>query len=246
MYSFKDWVVLLAGATGGIGRELTRRLAEEGTLLILTGRRFSDLGELIRSLPDPGSATAMDCELIVAGEADRLAGDAEAVHGRIDILINNAGMSYFALAEEATDENIRQLFELNTFTPLTLARRLIPGMKARGGGRIINIASAAGRVPIPTVRIYGGSKSSLALMANTMRLELAPAGITVINIYPGAVATAFEVNALRERDSPGPPARSQKKLLKLPRAPAVRFGSNARDTGWRPQRSCGHLSLSAA
>jgi len=220
---------LLTGATGGIGRELVRLLAEEGARLILTGRRFSDLERLIHSLPHPESATAIDCELILAGEAERLAREAEAVHGRIDVLINNAGMSYFALAEEATDDNIRKLFELNTFTPLTLARCLIPGMKARGEGRIINISSAAGRVPIPTVSIYGGSKSALALMANTMRLELAPAGITIMNIYPGTVATAFEVNALREKDRPGldpagrsgsPPAEMAARIIQASRGSA--------------------------
>ena len=76
-------------------------------------------------------------------------------------------------------------------------------MKTRGGGRIINIVSCAGRVPIPTVGVYGGSKSALAVMTNTMRLELAPQGVEIINIYPGTIETSFEENALREEERDG-------------------------------------------
>jgi short-subunit dehydrogenase/MoaA/NifB/PqqE/SkfB family radical SAM enzyme len=203
VYSLRDKVVLLTGATGGLGQPLARRLASEGAQLILTGRSMSALAELIGTLPDPSRATALDAELHRPGEAVRLANAAEQVHGRVDVLVNNAGMGYFALIEEATDARVRELFELNTFTPLTLMRALVPGMKARNEGRIVNVASAAGRVPIPTVGVYGGSKSALAMMANTMRFELEPAGIAIINVYPGTIDTAFEVNALRERERDG-------------------------------------------
>jgi MoaA/NifB/PqqE/SkfB family radical SAM enzyme len=76
-------------------------------------------------------------------------------------------------------------------------------MHRNGGGRVINILSCAGRVPIPSAGVYGGSKSALAIMANTMRLELEPSGIDIINVYPGTVATAFEEHAFREEDRPG-------------------------------------------
>ena len=113
------------------------------------------------------------------------------------------GLGYFALLEETDEERLRHLFEVNTFSPLLLATALLPQMKRRGGGRIINVVSCAGRVPIPTVGIYGGSKSALAMMANIMRLELEPAGVDVLNIYPGTVDTEFETKACRERDRPG-------------------------------------------
>ena len=103
---------------------------------------------------------------------------------------------------EATEENIRHLFEVNTFSPIALVKALVPHMKARGKGRVVNIVSCAGRVPIPTVGVYGGSKSALAVMGNTMRLELAPVGIDIINVYPGTVDTSFEENALREESRP--------------------------------------------
>jgi hypothetical protein len=123
--------------------------------------------------------------------------------GYIDVLFNIAGIGYFALMEEASEENMRFLFEVNTFAPMVLIKSLVQQMKARGNGRIVNIVSCAGRVPIPTVGVYGGSKSALAVMSNTMRLELEPAGIDIINIYPGTVDTSFEENALREEERPG-------------------------------------------
>jgi MoaA/NifB/PqqE/SkfB family radical SAM enzyme len=105
--------------------------------------------------------------------------------------------------EEASEENIRHLFEVNTVSPLMLIKALLPEMQKRGHGRVVNILSCAGRVPIPTVAVYGGSKSALAVMTNTMRLELEPKGIDIINIYPGTVATAFEEHAFREEERPG-------------------------------------------
>ncbi|MEW5721608.1 MAG: SDR family NAD(P)-dependent oxidoreductase [Thermodesulfobacteriota bacterium] len=202
-YSFAGKQVLVTGASGGLGSALCLKLAERGARLVVTSRSIKALNELISSLPDPGRAVAVTADLSRPGEAERLVREALAAAGYLDALFNNAGLGYFALMEEATQENIRHLFELNTFSPLMLTKALVPHLKTRGGGRVVNIVSAAGRVPIPTVGVYGGSKSALAVMANTMRLELEPTGIDVINIYPGTIASSFEENALREEARPG-------------------------------------------
>jgi short-subunit dehydrogenase/MoaA/NifB/PqqE/SkfB family radical SAM enzyme len=158
---------------------------------------------MIVKLPRKENAVAITADLSKPGEATKLAQDAISAFGHIDVLINNAGVGYFALLEEATEENIRRLFEVNTFSPLVLIKALLPQMQNQGSGRLVNIVSCAGRVPIPTVGVYGGSKSALAVMANTMRLELEPKGIDIINIYPGTVATAFEEHAFNEEERPG-------------------------------------------
>ena len=202
-YSFHGKNVLVTGASGGLGSALVRRLADQGAGLIITSRSLKALEELIDSLPSETRATPLTADLALPGEAARLGQEALKVEGRVDVLFNNAGIGYFALMEEATEESIRHLFELNTFSPLALIKALLPAMKAAGSGRIVNIVSAAGRVPIPTVGVYGGSKSALAVMSNTLRLELAPAGIEVINVYPGTISTSFEENALREEKRPG-------------------------------------------
>ncbi len=202
-FSFKQKNVLITGASGGLGSALTKLLADRGARLVVTSRSEKALNELISNLPLKEDAVSISADLSEPGEAARLVQDAISAFGRIDVLINNAGVGYFALMEEATEENIRRLFEVNTFSPLALIKAMLPEMQKKGSGRLVNIVSCAGRVPIPTVGVYGGSKSALAIMANTMRLELAPQGIDIINIYPGTVATAFEEHAFREEERPG-------------------------------------------
>lgn len=202
-YSFDGKHVLVTGASGGLGSALVKFLADKGARLAVTSRSEKALKQLIAGLPGNENAIALPADLSQPRETERLAREVIAALGHIDVLINNAGVGYFALMEEATPENMRHLFEVNTFAPMALIQALLPQMKKRGSGRIINIVSCAGRVPIPTVGIYGGSKSALAVMANTMRLELEPQGIDIINIYPGTVGTAFEEHAFREEDRPG-------------------------------------------
>ena len=202
-YSFREKQVLVTGASGGLGSALARLLAEEGAHLVVSSRSEKALKDLKSLLPESTRVTAILADLSKAGQADILARSALEACGRIDVLINNAGVGYFALMEEAQEDRIRHLFEVNTFSPMALIHTFLPHMKRRGSGRIVNIVSAAGRVPIPTVGVYGGSKSALAVMANTMRLELEPSGIDMINIYPGTVDDSFEENALREEERSG-------------------------------------------
>lgn len=195
--------ILVTGASGGLGSALVRRLAEPAAVLILHARQEQHLETVLTSLPHRDKIIPLAADLSVPGEAAALANRALAAAGRIDLLVNNAGIGYFALMEETEQERIRHLFEVNTFSPLILIQKLLPSMIRRGSGRIVNIVSSAGRVPIPTVGVYGGSKSALAVMANTMRLELEPKGIDIVNIYPGTINNSFERNAMRESDRPG-------------------------------------------
>jgi short-subunit dehydrogenase/MoaA/NifB/PqqE/SkfB family radical SAM enzyme len=202
-YSFSRKHILVTGASGGLGSALVRNLAADGADLVISARSEKALADLISILPESTRAVAISADLSRPGQAEILALKAIEALDTIDVLFNNAGVGYFALMEEAKEERIRHLFEVNTFSPMALIHALVPHMKKRGGGRVVNIVSCAGRVPIPTVGVYGGSKSALAVMTNTMRLELAPAGIDIINIYPGTVDTSFEENALREEQRPG-------------------------------------------
>jgi short-subunit dehydrogenase/MoaA/NifB/PqqE/SkfB family radical SAM enzyme len=202
-YSFSGKHVLVTGASGGLGSAMARRLAEMGAHMVVTSRSINPLKELISGFPEGTRAVPVTADLSSAGEAEVLAKNAIDALGYIDVLFNNAGLGYFALMEEAKEESIRRVFEINTFAPLMLIKALVPHMKARGSGRIVNVVSCAGRIPIPSVGVYGGSKSALAVISNTMRLELEPSGIEIINVYPGTVSTSFEENALRERERPG-------------------------------------------
>ncbi len=203
-YDFTNRHVLLTGASGGLGVGLAFELAQRGAVLGLTSRSPQALAELSGQLPDQTRTFTFPWDLSRPGSAEDLAWQALEAMGHVDVLINNAGIGYFALMQEAREEKIRHLFELNTFSPLLLARRLAMHMKEQAiKGRIINIVSCAGHVPIPTVGVYGGSKTALAVMSRTMAFELEPFGIEVVNIYPGTIDTAFEENALREENRTG-------------------------------------------
>ncbi len=157
-YSFSGKNILVTGASGGLGSAIARNLAAEGAHLVLTSRSQKVLNELISSLPGSTQALAIAADLSEPSQVEDLASKAIKALGHIDVLFNNAGIGYFALMEEARSENIRHLFEVNTFAPLALIRLLVPHMIRRAGGRIVNIVSCAGRVPVPSVGIYGGSK----------------------------------------------------------------------------------------
>ena len=201
--TFRDKRILITGAAGGLGVGLTLKLADMGARLILTARSETALSELQGRLGKGGETVALTADLSRPGEAADLARRAEAAFDGVDVLFNNAGVGYFALMEEATEENIRYLLELNVLSPIRLIQSLLPGMKRRGGGRIVNIVSAGAKAPIPSAGVYGGTKAALSAMADTLRLELEPTRIDVVNIYPGTIDTAFEENALRENQRPG-------------------------------------------
>lgn len=195
--------ILITGACGDLGSQLSRRLAGMGANLALTARSKEKLDQLVSSLPQQSQISSIAADLSIPGQVPFLAEKSLELLGDVDILFNNAGVGYYALMEEVSDEKMRQLFEVNTFAPFNLIKALYPSMKERKAGKIINIVSCAGRVPIPTVGVYGGSKSALAVMTNTMRIELLESGIEMINVYPGTIDTSFERHAMRESDRSG-------------------------------------------
>lgn len=200
---FSGKSVLLTGASRGIGAGLAHELSKQQARLVVCSRSEADLNRMILTLAHPELATAIEADLGQPGEAARLAALALQAVGHVDVLINNAGRGYFALVEEADEQRVRLLFEVNTFSPLVLTQTLTARMKQQGGGKVINIVSSVGKVPVPSEGVYGASKSALAMMANTMRLELEGTGVEILNIYPGTVDTDFEARACREHDRPG-------------------------------------------
>ncbi len=195
--------VLITGATGGLGSALVVEMSKRGARLFVTASLQSALDELCARLAPDAPVSAIAADLSQPEDVRRMAQSVLEQSGGIDALINIAGVGYFAFMEEAVEDKIRHLFEVNTMAPLMLIQRLLPHMKSQHSGKIVNVVTAAGRVPIPTAGVYGGTKSALAIMANTMRLELGGSGVEVINVYPGTIDTAFEENSLRERNLPG-------------------------------------------
>lgn len=195
--------MLLTGATGGLGQALARQLVEAGARLVVSARSSEGLDRLIEELPEGAEVRGIAADLALPGEADRLARKAAAVWDRLEVLINNGGVGYNALIEETDEKITRRIFEVNTFSPLALTLALLPRMAALGEGLIVNIESCSGRGAIPTRGIYSASKSALAVLSSTLRVEVEPLGIRVLDVYPGTLDTDFDRHAYRENRRPG-------------------------------------------
>ncbi len=188
--------VLITGGTDGLGKATAILLAEEGYRVIATGRNAAKreaLEALARERKLPLSTLTMD----VRDDASVERGLAEA-HGQagpIHVLINNAGVGYYAVMEEITLEDLRQQFETNFFGVVRLIQRVLPEMRTQKHGRIVNMSSIAGKLTMPLFGAYSASKHALEAMSDALRMEVRPFGIDVVLIEPGYIPTGFQGEA---------------------------------------------------
>jgi short-subunit dehydrogenase len=181
--------VAITGASSGIGAALARELARAGHALTLVARRRDLLDALAAEVG--GGAFVVAHDLADASRATAWVAAAEAAHGPIDVLVNNAGMENTGPSHDADPDVCRRLIELNLTTPLLLTRHLLPAMRERRRGLFVNVASVAALVPLPRQTYYGGSKAGLAAFSESLRGELLGTGVDVLTVYPGPVATAM-------------------------------------------------------
>jgi short-subunit dehydrogenase len=181
--------VAITGASSGIGAALARELGRAGHRLTLVARRRDLLDAL--AIEVGGGALVVAHDLADASRATAWVAAAEAVHGPIDVLVNNAGMENTGPSHDADPDGCRRLIELNLTTPMLLTRHLLPAMRARRRGHFVNVASVAALVPLPRQTYYGGSKAGLAAFCESLRGELLGTGVDVLTVYPGPVATAM-------------------------------------------------------
>ena len=179
-------VVLITGCSTGIGRAAASHLAARGYTVIATARRVEDLADL-------AAAGCRTLPLDVTDEASmRAAVDAvEAAHGRIDVLVNNAGYSQSGAVESVPLARTRAQFETNVFGPLRLTQLVLPGMRRRRAGRVVNVSSMGGRLVFPGGGVYHASKYAVEALSDALRYELRPFGIAVVLIEPGLIKTNF-------------------------------------------------------
>jgi short-subunit dehydrogenase len=187
-------VVLITGASEGIGAACAHTLRQRGARLSLIARN----GERLKR-----NAGAED--LLTAGDL-RDASVRKAVvqrtlehFGRIDVLINNAGVGLYAPAWRAPLEQTREMFELNLLAPLDLIQQVVPGMRSAGSGFIVNIGSIAGKVTLPWFTLYSASKYALGSLTDGLRMELRSFGIHTMTVCPGYVKTRFQENVIAGR-----------------------------------------------
>jgi short-subunit dehydrogenase len=176
---------LLTGATGGLGRAIARNLAEEGAVLVLSGRREADLLELAESLPGSDHRVVV-ADLAEDGEAERLA---EAADG-VDILVANAGLPGTGWLTEFTPEEVKRALRVNLEAPMLLARALFPAMLEAGSGHLVFVSSLSGKSASPRSSVYNATKFGLRGFALGLRTDLGPKGVGVSLVSPGFVGEA--------------------------------------------------------
>jgi NAD(P)-dependent dehydrogenase (short-subunit alcohol dehydrogenase family) len=207
MSKSQQLTILITGATAGIGRHAAIHLSARGHRVIATGRNEQILAQLKAAHP------AIETLRLDVTSADSIAAAREAVDaltgGRgVDVLVNNAGYGLVGPMEEISDADLRAQFETNVFGLVAVTRAFVPGMRARGFGRVINISSVGGRMVFPFFGAYNATKFAVEAMSDAMRMELRAFGIHVVLVEPGVIKTEFAdrsmsfVDRYRRPDSP--------------------------------------------
>lgn len=185
-------IVIVTGASAGIGEAAARRLANEGATVVIAARRGDRLEALKREIESAaGRALAVAGDVTSPQDRERLVSETMRAFGRIDGLVNNAGFGQRGPIELVPVEAIRQNFETNLFSLIALSQLVIPIMRAQKNGRIVNVSSVAGRIARPLSSVYDATKHALEAISDGMRGELAPFGISVVVIEPGFIITEF-------------------------------------------------------
>ncbi|MFJ4711327.1 oxidoreductase [Streptomyces sp. NPDC088785] len=180
-------VWLVTGATSGFGRAIAEAAVAAGDIVIGTARRAETLADLVAAHPDRVEAIALD---ITDGErVDAVAAEVLARYGRVDVLVNNAGRTQVGAFEETTDAELRDLFDLHVFGPARLTRALLPRMRERRGGAIVNMSSVGGQLSFAGFAAYSATKAALEQLSEALAAEMAPYGIKVLVVEPGAFRT---------------------------------------------------------
>lgn len=181
----KIWLV--TGASSGFGRAITEAAVAAGDYVVATARQSSALADLAAAAPD--RVDVMTLDVTDSGEIGSVVADVTARHGRIDVLVNNAGRTQVGAVEETTDIELRDLFELHVFGPAALTRAVLPGMRERRSGAIVMISSMGGRFSFAGFSAYSATKFALEGLSEALADEVRPFGIDVLIIEPGAFRT---------------------------------------------------------
>jgi 3-oxoacyl-[acyl-carrier protein] reductase len=172
----RDRVCVVTGSTGGIGRETARMLAEEGARVVTCGRREA---------PGVGEALHVVCDLGRPGEPERLIAEAGDVHA----LVNNVGIAYQTSFAEVTDEQWDELWRVNVLSYVRAIRAVLPAMRARGSGVIVNVSSTAGKRPSTGMPHYSVTKAAVLSLSRLVADDYAKDGIRCNAVAPGPTAT---------------------------------------------------------
>ncbi|NPD67906.1 SDR family NAD(P)-dependent oxidoreductase [Lichenicola cladoniae] len=192
----KNAVWLITGCSTGLGRALAQQALKAGYRVVATARDRSVLGELVK---EHGEAVlAVELDVTRPDQIEAAIAASEARFGTVDVLVNNAGYGYFGAIEEGEDAGVRAMFETNVFGPWNMIKAVLPGMRNRKTGYVVNISSVGGLVTYPAVGFYHMAKFALEGLSETLAKEVAPFGIGVTVVEPGAFLTDFRGGSAKQ------------------------------------------------
>ena len=183
----KTWFI--TGTSSGLGRLLTEQLLDRGDRVAATLRRPQALDDLRVSASDRLWVRRLD--VTDASEVNTVLDAAFSELGEIDVVINNAGYGVFAAVEEASDEQIRRVIDTNLIGSINVIRAALPHLRAQGGGRIVQVSTAGGQTTYPNFSFYHASKWGIEGFCETIEKEIAPFGVALTIVEPGATPTGF-------------------------------------------------------
>jgi NAD(P)-dependent dehydrogenase (short-subunit alcohol dehydrogenase family) len=179
----------ITGCSTGFGRELARAVVARGYRAVVTARNPAQVEDLVAGHGD--RALALPLDVTNPAQVAETVRRAEEHFGGIDVLVNNAGIGYFAAVEESDEAEVRRMFEINFFGLARMTRAVLPGMRKRRSGHIINIASICGLAAIPSLGDYSATKFAVEGLSECLALEVAPLGIRVTLVEPSGFRTKW-------------------------------------------------------
>jgi NAD(P)-dependent dehydrogenase (short-subunit alcohol dehydrogenase family) len=185
---------LITGVSGGLGREIARAALARGDAVAGTVRRPEDKAAF--DVLAPGRAHGLRLDLAKAADAAAAVQAATRLLGNVDVLVNNAGYGLVGAVEEASLAEMRAQFEVNVFAAVAMIQAVLPTMRARRAGRIVNVTSVSGIAVWAGTGVYCASKHALEAIGETLADEVAPFGVKVINVAPGGMRTDYAGRSL--------------------------------------------------
>jgi len=188
---FKDKTVIVTGGSEGVGAAAARLFAEAGANLMLVARNRKNLEAIAAELRDKARVSVFPMDVSDADSCADMVKKTLFEFGRIDVLVNNAGFHVRGDVESATADELARTIDVNLRAPIVLTRLVLPHIREAGGGAIINVASLAGRTPVPGSAAYSASKFGLRAFAFSLAEAIRDSGIKLAVVSPGPIATQF-------------------------------------------------------
>lgn len=193
-------VWFITGCSTGFGRDLAAAVLARGYRAVVTARNVNQLADVVDGYED--QALALTLDVTDRDQAEAAVKAAIARFGRIDVLVNNAGIGYFAAIEESDEAEVRRMFEVNVFGLSRMIHLVLPGMRDRRSGTIVNISSIGGIRAFPAVGYYNGTKFAVEGISEALSQEVAPLGIKVLIVEPSGFRTDWAGRSANETQHP--------------------------------------------